>query len=66
MGRSSFNFDGETSSARAAEIVDIVSNGDQKELKEFCKDVTPGEGRIFADSMLIRTNYRNNANRHLL
>jgi len=38
------------SSAFAAEkgIVETVATGCQKELETFCKDVTPGEGRVLA------------------
>ena len=34
--------------ASAASLGDSVSKGCDKELKTYCKDVTPGEGRILA------------------
>ena len=37
------------SSAMAAEtLVETVANGCEKELTSYCKDVTPGEGRVLA------------------
>lgn len=41
-------FSATTGSAHAADIVDTISSGCQKELEKFCNDVTPGEGRILA------------------
>ncbi len=36
-------------SAGAAEtLIDTVAKGCEKELKEFCAKVTPGEGRVLA------------------
>ncbi len=35
-------------SALAAGPIETVANGCQKEIEGFCKDVTPGEGRILA------------------
>jgi hypothetical protein len=32
----------------AESLVDTVANGCKKELETYCKDVTPGEGRILA------------------
>src|SRR5210317_2080707 len=37
------------SSARSADnVIDTVAKGCEKELTSYCKDVTPGEGRLLA------------------
>jgi hypothetical protein len=35
-------------SALAADLVQTVANGCKQELETYCKDVTPGEGRVLA------------------
>ncbi len=47
----------------AESIIDSVAKGCEKELKSYCKDVTPGEGRIvaclyaFSDKLSPRCEY---------
>lgn len=37
-----------TGSALASDLVETVKTGCQKELQGYCKDVTPGKGRVLA------------------